>query len=109
MQATQDFSPIAPDEVQDLAIDFASQIAAGDSIASVQAWNCTVADQSLEPDPTPAARLSGSPQAVGAVVTQKVQSCLSGVTYVMEAVVITAGGETLSVWSYLNCVPVGQG
>lgn len=109
MKATTNFADIAPDEQINLAIDFTSRLSPGDTIASITNWTCTVADDSLAPDAAPSSRLIGSPSLSGAVVTQAVGNCLSGVTYVMEALVQTAAGDKLSIWSPINCIPVGQG
>jgi hypothetical protein len=109
VQAAEQFSNVAPDESVGLSFDFASYLSPGDSLASVTSWTCTVAEQSLEPDASPSSRLSGSPTTSGTLVIQRVQGCLANVTYVMEALVQTVNGETLSLWQYIDCIPVGQG
>lgn len=109
MQAAEEWSSIAPDESVGLSFDFSSYLAAGDTLASISSWNCTVADKSLLPDPSPSSRLSGSPSLSGNLVVQRVQTCLPNVTYVMEVLAVSAGGEDLSLWQYLDCIPVGQG
>ena len=109
MKTALDFSPISPDEVLVLAIDFSAYLATGDSVASVDSWTCTVAPSSPVPDAAPSARLSGSPSLAGAVVSQTVSTCVAGARYVMEAVVTTRNGETLSLWSYLVCEAPGVG
>ena len=108
MQATRNFSPIAPDEVENLAIDFVNDLSTGDSIQSVMSWSCSVAPESLVPDTAPASRLLGAPALSGTLVTQGVYQCLAGVTYLMECVVNTTQGEKLSIWARLPCVGVGQ-
>lgn len=110
MKATSDFSPIAPDEApRYLSVDFSTYLISGDTVATIVAWNCTVAAASPTPDPDPASRLIGAPAQAGDVVVQHVGGCLAGVIYIMEAVVDTTAGERLSIWAYLKCVAVGVG
>jgi hypothetical protein len=108
MKASSDFSYIAPDETVILSMDFSAYLAAGDAIASVSAWNCSVASYSTATDNAPADRLSGAATKSGTVVQQKVTGCLADVLYLMEAVVVTVGGETLSLWAHLLCREVGK-
>lgn len=109
MKATSDFDPIAPDEEVNLSMDFTEVLSQGDSIESISAWNCTVSDRSVAEDASPGSRLIGSPSLAGNLVTQTVDQAIPNVTYVMEAVVLTVGGETLSLWAYCLCDPVGLG
>ncbi len=110
MRARENFSPIAPDESLWLPIDFATYLASGDSIPSGNVtWKCTVAEDSAVNDPTPTDRLIDTPTIDGTIVMQKISGCVDGVRYILEAVVVTAAGETLSIWSYLECrSPGGQ-
>lgn len=109
MRATTDFTPIAPDEEIDLSINFSSYLASGDSAATVEAWLCTVADNSPVVDPSPSSRLSGPPSLANNILVQTVNGCVNGVTYVMEGLVNTTLGERLSIWAYLQCTKPGVG
>lgn len=109
MKATADFNTIAPDEEQEIAVDFSGYLSAGDSVATALAWNSTVADWSPAGDPTPGARKVGPTSLTGSVVAQTIAGCVPGVIYIQEAVVMTLFGETLSIWAYLPCASVGQG
>jgi hypothetical protein len=109
MKATTDFSPIDPDEILDLAIDFACYLSTSETVDSIVSWTCTVASSSPVPDPDPASRLSGTPAISGTLVIQTVEGCLNGAVYVMEAIVNTNLQERLSIWSYIKCVEAGVG
>lgn len=109
MKATEDFTPIAPDETANIAFDFSDYKSAGDAVASISAVNCSVADHSPAQDDSASSRLSGPPSLVSDVVTQTVEGCIAGVIYKIEALVDTVGGESLSIWSFMECRAVGVG
>lgn len=77
-------------------------MAASDSLLTT-VWTCTVSQGT---DPTPAARLSGAPQIFNTTTTtQKIIGGVVGVRYILQAVVTTAQGYTLSLFSH-NTVEV---
>jgi len=109
VRASQDFSAIDPNEEVVLSIDFGTYLPTEDTVASVTSWTCTVAPKSLGADNSPASRLVGSPSASGNVVTQVVGGCIANAMYVMEAAVVTSGGQHLSIWAFLPCGTPGIG
>lgn len=109
------FPPIEPDEVETITFDFGRILAPGVSISSVLLVSCLVTDGSKVSDPTPAARLIGSPQIIAggpppagsgvanAAVAQLVGTCIDGCRYRLEAAIISSDGQTLSVITHLPC------
>jgi hypothetical protein len=103
MNAGQTYSMSDPGEADVYGFDLSNDMVTGDSIIGM-VWYCTVADSSPGADPSPSTRLSGLPWAYSATATaQKVVGGVSGVIYILRAVVTTAQGYSLSLWAYAPC------
>lgn len=83
--------------------DFANRLVAGDSIASAS-WVVTVADGA---DPDVGSIAIGSPTIFETKVTQKAAGFLPGVTYTMQANVVTNLGLTPNLWANITGETVG--
>ncbi len=106
-QAIGDFAPPPnPAESELYSFDFVNDLTPGDSIVASPApvWACAVVAGT---DPDPASRLVGDPTTFGTTTTQRGAGFLPGVRYVLSATVKTAMGNTLVLWAYLYCEPVG--
>lgn len=100
MNIGRSFSVSDPGEVEPYAFDFVYDMVPGDSIVG-SAWTCTVAANSQVADPNPSARLSGGPWNFSPTGTvQLVQGGVAGATYLLNAVVKTSFGYTISDWAY---------
>jgi len=83
--------------------DYTNDLATGDTISSVSSVSLTVQTGT---DSNPSSHLVGSPSIVTPVVTQRISGLLAGVTYILQIVVNTTQGDTLSDWSRIPCRPV---
>ena len=97
-----DFTPASPNAVEGYSIDFALQIAAGDSIVSVSA----ALPVHYGTDAAASARLSGSPTFSGTVVTQTLSALQPGVAYNLILTAITTLGATLPNYGRVSCAPI---
>ncbi len=102
MFVRKDFLPADPEENEPYAFDFSKDLATGETITDAT-WSCTVAADSVGTDPTPSARLLLLPQNTATVTTQRVAYMVSGVKYVLQAIVTTSDGNTLSDWAHVTC------
>ena len=98
MYVGQSFQPMSPDENEVFGINFVNDLAAGESIVSVTAFNISVKQGT---DATPTTHLVGVPSFVGTTVVQRISGVLNGVEYILEAVIFTTAGNTRSLFSYL--------
>jgi len=104
----RDFDPAQPTEVERYSFDFINDLQAGDSI-STAVWSCTVAAKSETADPNAASCISGPAVYAGTKTTQRVSGLQAGCTYVLSAVVTTLGGDTVELWSHIECRQPGTG
>lgn len=94
-------------EVEGVMFDFGLALAAGETITTVTGVTCTVR---VGADGSPSSRLSGGNMivasqrtgAANAAVTTKFGGALGGVTYRLQCVVVTSGGQTLSIVTYIS-------
>ena len=94
-------------EVEGIMFDFGLALATGETITTVTGVTCTVR---VGADPSPSSRLSGGSMvatsqrtgAASAAVTTKFGGALAGVTYRLQCVVVTSGGQTLSIVTYIS-------
>lgn len=93
------FSPSDVGEAEFYGFDFSRLLGAGETITSVT-WNCTVISGI---DGNPSSHLSGSPLINGGITTQFVSGFLPGVTYRLQALVITSAGQILSLYGHVTC------
>lgn len=100
MYVGRDFDVCDPVETETYGFDFVNDIPPGDSVVSAT-WNCTVAEGT---DPNPSARLLGTAWLVSSTQTvQVVTGGVAGVRYVLQAIVKTGFGSTVSLYSYSQC------
>jgi len=108
MYIGRDFDPAQPNESERYSFDFVNDLQAGDSIASA-VWTCGVAAKSEVVDPGAASCISEPAVYAGTKTTQRVSGLQSGCTYVLTATVTTVGGDTVSLWSHIECRQPGAG
>lgn len=103
MYAGRDFPPADPGEYEPYTFDFVRDVAEGEIITGA-AWTCSVAADSQGTDDDPMSRLAFvAPDNSGTVTNQIVTNLLPGVKYVLQATVTTSLGNTLSLWSHVEC------
>jgi hypothetical protein len=102
MYVGRDFDPSDAGESERYALDFVNDLQPGDSIASV-IWTCEVAAKSDMPDEGAAAHIIGAAGISGTKTTQRVSGLSPGVTYCLTAVATTTKGDTVSLWSHVEC------
>ena len=94
--------PVSPGESQIFAVDFATQIPPGDSIATVS----VAISLHSGSDSSVASRLSGAAAKSGTLVTQTVVGLLPGVSYNLIFNVTTASGVVLSNFGRVACLAI---
>ena len=99
MYVGKDFSPSDPGEEEPYTLNFRRDVADGETVATA-AWTCSVADGV---DDAAAGHIVGSPTNSGTKTTQRVEGLAAGVKYVLQAVVTTSAGNTVSLWSHVIC------
>ncbi len=102
MYVRSEFLPADPEENEVYTFDFSKDLATGEVITDAT-WTCTVAADSAGTDDTPQSRLLLLPQNTDTTTMQRVAYMLSGVKYVLQAVVTTSDGNTISDWSHVQC------
>ena len=80
-------------------LDFVNDIPPLDSIATATTYLTVFSGV----DATPSSHLVGSPQVNATVVSQRISGLLAGVTYILQAVAVTADGDTFSLYSRIAC------
>jgi hypothetical protein len=80
-------------------LNFVNDLPSGDSILSV-VFTLTVKD-GYGTDPNPSAHLNGTPGVSGTTALQRLSGLLPGVTYILQAIVTTALGNTISLYSHV--------
>ena len=113
-QATQALTPIDSSvEIETFAFDFGPALAASsETISSVISVSCTTSISSSITDSAASSRIIGvssvasSPttEAANSAVLQQFGTMLANVTYTLQCVVLTSGGQQLSVWRDLPCI-----
>lgn len=84
--------------------DFVHDLQTGDSVQG-QSWSLTTRDGSGE---APSSLFVDTPWFVSeSSVCQAVSGLVSGTVYIIECVVTTRLGDTLSLWSYIRSETVG--
>jgi hypothetical protein len=105
-------NPLSPNidatvEFETVTFDHGLILAAGAAITSATV-TCSVVSGT---DPTPSARVVGSPSnttslqtgAANAAVSQLVGGMVAGVTYRLQCVATTSDRQSLSLWTHLTC------
>lgn len=101
------YSSCDPGETQPYSIDFANQLATGNSIASTT--SSLAAEQGI--DRNASSWLVGSPTISGTVVSQVIGGAMPnglqpGVVYRLTFTITTASVRTLSDYGFIPCSPV---
>ena len=96
------FGPIAPGEQDSFDVEFATRLN-GSSIASTS-WTCAVAENTAGVDADPQAHVVAT-QIQGTKTVAVISGCVDGVTYVLNASVVTEDTppRTLQQGAYLPC------
>jgi hypothetical protein len=102
MYVGSDFNPSDTGENERYTLDFLNDLQRDDAIASVE-WTCKVAAKSAGDDPDAANCISGRAVFEGTKTTQRVHGMKLGVIYCLTAVVVTEKGDTVSLWSHVEC------
>lgn len=102
MRLPKDWTPIEPGEVDTVTIDFAKELATGETLSSC-IWTADVAADSLVTDPTPSSMLQGTNVIVDTKAAHMVVGRVDGATYVLEATVVTSANRTLKNHSHIPC------
>jgi hypothetical protein len=104
MYVGREFSPADSVESEDYTFDFVKDLADGETIVSAS-WTCSVADDSEGADENAADHVAAPPPTYdGTRTTQHVSGLVAGVKYVLQAVVQTSAGNTVSLWSHVTCM-----
>jgi hypothetical protein len=90
-------------ESEDYSFDFVKDLAEGETIVGVT-WTCTVAADSEGADENAADHVAIPASYDGTITTQHVSGLVAGVKYVLQAVVETSAGNTVSLWSHVTCM-----
>jgi hypothetical protein len=103
MYAGRDFDPSDPGESEIYTLDFAKDMQSGDTIISAE-WFCEVAQVSdgVDADAGPD-YVIGLPVSGGTRTSQRFEGFKAGVTYALQAKVVTQKGDTVSLWSHVEC------
>lgn len=102
MYVGKDFFPSDVGESEDYSFDFVKDLAADETIVS-STWSCTVAEDSEGTDADASDHVSVPATFDGTITTQHVSGLVAGVKYVLQAVVETSAGNTVSLWSHVLC------
>lgn len=103
MYVGREFSPSDEGESENYTFDFVKDLAESETIVG-STWYCTVADDSEGADEDAADHVSLPATYSGTQTTQHVSGLVAGVKYVLQAVVETSAGNTVSLWSYVKCM-----
>jgi hypothetical protein len=102
MYVGRDFDPSDTGENERYTLDFVNDMQVGDTIASV-AWTCSVAAKSENADEAAAGCISEAAIFNGSKTTQRVSGLKSGVIYTLRADIVTTNGDTVALWSHVEC------
>lgn len=103
MYVGREFLPSDPGESEDYTFDFVKDLADGETIVGAT-WSCKVAEDSEGEDADAADHVALPASYDGTRTTQHVSGLVAGVKYVLQAVVETSAGNTVSLWSHVECV-----
>ncbi len=103
MYVGRDFDPANSTEDEVYSLDFVNELASGESLLSITSIDLTVFQGT---DADPSSHLSGTPSISGTVVSQRLTSLTSGVTYTLAMTVLTNQTNTLTLFSRVACRPV---
>lgn len=104
MKAQGQLSPSNPGENEVYAFDFVNDLLPGEALSGITTWSIAVVS-GVDADPT--SHLSGAPLVSGTESSQRIAGLLGSVVYVIAATVQTTFGNTLELWAFLPCYPLG--
>lgn len=102
MYVGRDFAPADEVESETYTFDFVRDLADGELIISA-VWYCTVAADSEATDAGAADHVAIAADFAGTKTMQHVSGLVAGVKYVLQAVIGTDRGNTVSLWSHVKC------
>ncbi len=103
MYVGRDFDPANSTESEVYSLDFVNELATSESLLSVSSVGFTVFQGA---DADPSSHLSGSPSISGTIVSQRLITLTSGVTYTLSFTVLTNQSNTITLFSRVACRPV---
>ncbi len=103
MYVGRDFDPANSTESEVYSLDFVNDLASGETLSSVSSVGLTVFQGT---DASPSSHLSGSSSISGTVVSQRLATLTSGVTYTLSFNVLTSQSNTITLFSRVACLPV---
>lgn len=103
MYVGRDFDPANATESEVYSLDFVNELASGESLSSVTSVTLTVFQGT---DADPSSHLSGSASITGTIVSQRLVTLTSGVTYTLSFTVLTTQTNTITLFSRVACRPV---
>lgn len=102
MYVGRDFPPADAVESETYTFDFVRDLADGELIISAT-WYCTVAAGSEAVDANAADHVAIAAEYQGTKTMQHISGLVADVKYVLQAVVGTDRGNTVSLWSHVVC------
>lgn len=99
MYAGTDYQPADPEESEMYTFNFSNDLGESETITGAT-WSIKIVDGE---DAAFASRLISSPENDNTKTSQRVAGLLPGVQYMLQAVVTTSDGNTLSLWSHVQC------
>lgn len=103
MYVGRDFLPSDFGESEVYTFDFAKDLADGETIETAE-FVCSVAGDSVGDDASPQSHVSPVDAIIsGTKTSQRIAGLLSGVKYVLQAIITTSDDNTKSLWSHVTC------
>ena len=102
MYVGRDFDPSDTGEDERYTLDFVNDLQKGDAI-DLATWSCGVAAKSEQGDANAAGYINGPAVSNTTKTTQRVTGMQPGVIYVLTATVFSKMGDTVSLWSHVEC------
>jgi hypothetical protein len=102
MYVGRDFPPADEIESETYTFDFVRDLADGEVVISA-VWYCTVAADSEGADANASDHVAIPAEFLGTKTMQHISGLVAGVKYVLQAVVGTDRGNTVSLWSHVTC------
>ena len=94
------FQPKGTTEVKNLAFDFISQLAVGETIST----KAVVATTYSGVDASPSNVINSAASSSGTIVTQSVKAGVAGVIYKLVCTITTSASQTLTITGYLPVI-----
>lgn len=101
MQARPDYSEANPDDVEPYGMDFAPNLAAGETISSAAVDLTIISGCGCGADP--ANHIEGQPGVVGTQVSQVIANLIGETEYCLAFTITTTFGNTLCAYAHVYC------